>query len=94
MLLQGCELIIALTHMRLPNDKRLAENVPGIDIILGGHDHHYEICNIDGIHVLKSGSDFRDFSQLTVILGEDSNRPQVSVERHTITRNIQEVRSI
>ena len=27
--------------MRLPNDKKLAEQVPEIDLILGGHDHHY-----------------------------------------------------
>ncbi len=29
-------MVIALTHMRLPNDLRLAENVPGIDLVLGG----------------------------------------------------------
>lgn len=39
---KGCDYIIALTHMRTPNDVRLAENVEGIDLILGGHDHVYE----------------------------------------------------
>jgi 5'-nucleotidase len=38
----GCEYVIALTHMRTPNDIRLAESVPEIDLILGGHDHVYE----------------------------------------------------
>jgi 5'-nucleotidase len=28
--------------MRTPNDIRLAESVPEIDLILGGHDHVYE----------------------------------------------------
>ena len=37
----GCEVVIALTHMRTPNDIRLAENVEEVDIILGGHDHVY-----------------------------------------------------
>jgi 5'-nucleotidase len=32
--------------MREPNDKKLAENVPEIDLILGGHDHHYEIYEV------------------------------------------------
>lgn len=36
---QGCELIVALTHMRTPNDFKLANNASDIDIILGGHDH-------------------------------------------------------
>lgn len=40
--LQGCELLVALTHMRIPNDVRLAEQVPELHLILGGHDHHYE----------------------------------------------------
>lgn len=39
---QGCDYVIALTHMRTPNDIRLAENVEEIDLILGGHDHVYE----------------------------------------------------
>ena len=34
--------VIALTHMRTPNDIRLAEQVAGLDLILGGHDHVYE----------------------------------------------------
>lgn len=34
-----CTLIIALTHIGLRADKRLAEEVQGIDIILGGHSH-------------------------------------------------------
>ena len=38
----GCEYVVALTHMRTPNDIRLAESVPEIDLILGGHDHVYE----------------------------------------------------
>ena len=32
--------------MRSPNDKKLAENVPEIDLILGGHDHSYEISEV------------------------------------------------
>jgi hypothetical protein len=31
--------------MRLPNDIILAEDVPDIDIVLGGHDHNY-ICEL------------------------------------------------
>ena len=37
------DLVIALTHMRVPNDMHLAAEVPGIDLVLGGHDHHYEV---------------------------------------------------
>jgi 5''-nucleotidase/2'',3''-cyclic phosphodiesterase and related esterases len=38
--------VIALTHMRNPNDVKLAENVDEIDLILGGHDHVYEVNQV------------------------------------------------
>lgn len=66
----GCEIVIALTHMRTPNDIKLAKNAIGIDIILGGHDHVCEDIVENGIHVIKSGTDFRQFGLVTV----DTNR--------------------
>ncbi|RFU63797.1 bifunctional metallophosphatase/5'-nucleotidase [Peribacillus glennii] len=34
------DLIVILSHLGLPNDERMAEDFPEIDIILGGHTHH------------------------------------------------------
>ena len=37
---EGCQYIIALTHMDTKNDRKLAQSGKGyIDLILGGHDH-------------------------------------------------------
>lgn len=36
---QECDIVIALTHMRVPNDKKLCQEVQDIDFALGGHDH-------------------------------------------------------
>ncbi|ETW09319.1 hypothetical protein, variant 1 [Aphanomyces invadans] len=36
---RGADVIIALTHVSIAHDKLLAKRVPGIDVILGGHDH-------------------------------------------------------
>lgn len=67
---EGCEIVIALTHMRTPNDIELAKNCPKIDLILGGHDHVFEIQEINGTIILKSGTDFRQFGKVTI----DKNR--------------------
>lgn len=40
---EGADIIIALTHMRLPNDERLVREVEGVDLLLGGHDHDYVV---------------------------------------------------
>lgn len=44
--IQGCKIVIALTHMRTPNDIRLAKEVDEIDLILGGHDHVSEFIEV------------------------------------------------
>ncbi|HZZ42889.1 MAG TPA: bifunctional UDP-sugar hydrolase/5'-nucleotidase [Tepidisphaeraceae bacterium] len=36
---EHADVVIALTHLGVPHDKELADAVPGIDIILGGHSH-------------------------------------------------------
>jgi 5'-nucleotidase len=68
---QGADCVIALTHMRWPNDVKLAENVDEIDIILGGHDHDFGAKTVNGKLVLKSGTDFRSFSVVTLTFQAD-----------------------
>lgn len=36
---QGADIIVALTHDNLADDRRLAQEVEGIHVLLGGHDH-------------------------------------------------------
>lgn len=74
---QGCDLIIALTHSRLPTDEKLAAEVQGIDLILGGHDHLYvakQVAPFDQL-IVKSGADFRDFTVIDVELQEPMPPP-------------------
>ncbi|KDR81434.1 hypothetical protein GALMADRAFT_239326 [Galerina marginata CBS 339.88] len=116
-----CDLVIALTHSRLPNDIKLAkelfalspsaqETLPiisehGVDIVLGGHDHIYfvgrgvtswENFNIEGevlgaesdngdVLVIKSGSDFRDLSEISLRL---TSTPKHSIRRMVISEII------
>ncbi|KAF1969596.1 ser/Thr protein phosphatase family protein [Bimuria novae-zelandiae CBS 107.79] len=63
---QGAEIIVAVSHQREPNDNKLAEKTGGglIDIILGGHDHYYAHSFVNGTHVLRSGTDFKQLSHV------------------------------
>ena len=77
---RGAEAVIAMTHMRMPNDVLLAREMgthaagdAGVDLILGGHDHDYLLQDVNGVLVVKSGTEFRyltevnlDFSKPTV----------------------------
>lgn len=63
---EGAEMVVVVAHQRQLNDDKLATELePGtIDMILGGHDHYYAHSEINGTHVLRSGSDFKQLSYL------------------------------
>ena len=50
-----CDLIIALNHMRVPDDRKMAasNDTSIVDMIFGGHDHSYlnELNTETGIYV-------------------------------------------
>lgn len=87
---EGAEIVIALTHMREPNDNKLAEKTDGIiDIILGGHDHYYNHSFIKGTHVLRSGTDFKQLSYIEARRKpDDSGRWDIDIIRRDVTSEI------
>eukprot|EP01023_Acetabularia_acetabulum_P056390 TRINITY_DN65489_c0_g1_i1.p1 TRINITY_DN65489_c0_g1~~TRINITY_DN65489_c0_g1_i1.p1 ORF type:complete len:159 (+),score=35.00 TRINITY_DN65489_c0_g1_i1:101-577(+) len=106
---QGAELIIALTHMRIHNDIRLASAVEGIDLVLGGHDHHYEVREVPptGTFIFKSGTDFRELSLIDVelppiisnqngsLLSHEISVPKtITYQRHEVTAKIKEDKEV
>lgn len=85
----GVDYVIALTHMRWPNDIRLAENVEEIDLVLGGHDHDFGIREIAGKMVVKSGTDFRNFGLVTLTFNPDGH-VLVDVQECTVDSSLPE----
>lgn len=51
------DVIVALTHFYMAEDKKLAAALPEIDLILGGHDHDPMDAMVGKTLILKTGSD-------------------------------------
>lgn len=63
---EECDFVIALTHMRTFNDNILAEKSKHIDLILGGHDHFLYLNQTNDNLVVKSGTDYKNLSHITI----------------------------
>lgn len=87
---QGAEIIVAVSHQREPNDDKLAERCGGdlIDIVLGGHDHYYAHSFINGTHVLRSGTDFKQLSHIEVWRKADGKGWDFKITRRDVVSTI------
>ncbi len=52
----GADVVVALTHNHVEQDRELLREVPAIDIVLGGHDHLVLAMNDGRQTILKAGS--------------------------------------
>jgi 5'-nucleotidase / UDP-sugar diphosphatase len=65
---EGADVIVALTHLTMSEDMRLAEEVPEINVILGGHDHDPMTFYDDKTFIHKSGQNAYYLVRLDLIL--------------------------
>ena len=61
----GAEVIVAVTHLTISQDKELAKAVP-IDLILGGHEHYLINAYAGHAPILKMGSDARFLGKIEI----------------------------
>ncbi|QRF22675.1 bifunctional metallophosphatase/5'-nucleotidase [Alicyclobacillus sp. TC] len=80
---KGCSVVICLSHLGLFDDRVLAQRVPGIDVILGGHTHHFmhEPEVVGHTYIFQAGKHGRAFGHVSLEWVSDEKRVgSVSVE--------------
>ena len=61
-------MILALTHEDFADDRELAQTVPGIDLILGGHDHNPITFAERDILIVKAGYDAHYLAAIDLVV--------------------------
>ena len=71
-----CNVIICLSHLGIVDDNRLAESVPGINVVVGGHDHYLFASPRVVTHgvgdptwILQANSAYLDIGKLKLTVG-------------------------
>ena len=77
----GADVIIALTHLTIAEDRALAQQVPGLSVILGGHEHNPITWYEGGTLIHKSGQDARYLGRIDLVMEKQmtDKGPQVTV---------------
>jgi len=86
------DVIVALTHQDMADDKTLAAAVPEIDVILGGHEHDPLDARVGKTLILKTGSEAVALGRidLLVSIGKEGRRVETKWELIPVTDEIPE----
>lgn len=70
----GANVIIGLTHMFMYQDKQLARCAPGIDLILGGHEHTLLQSSANGTPIFKMWADAREVGKFDLFINTKTGK--------------------
>ena len=70
----GAQVIVALTHLSMSEDKALARCVQGIDVIIGGHEHTLLQSLSERTPIFKMTSDAREMAQIDIYVNRSSGK--------------------
>ncbi len=83
---RGADLVVALTHLPLQEDRRLLRYVDDLDIVLGGHDHTVMALYDGGKLVAKAGEDGEYLAVIDIALSRDEDEVEwIPSWRHITT---------
>jgi 5'-nucleotidase len=88
--------IVALTHLSLEQDAEFATAVPGIDLVLGGHEHENWLM-VRGprfVPIVKADANVRSLAIVTMTFTTPGARPQVSARLLRIDDTIASVPAV
>ena len=87
---QGAKAVVALTHLSMSEDKKVAKCAE-IDVIVGGHEHTLLQSEAGGAPIFKMTSDARELGKIDLNISKDSGRVE-SIDWRIIpvTKEVQE----
>lgn len=79
MIRDSVDVLVALTHLAVADDQRVAESIPGIDLILGGHEHENYLLQRGPrfTPIIKGDANVRTVAVVRVGVGARGTRPSV-----------------
>ena len=75
----GADVIVALTHLFIDDDRKLAAEVPEIDLILGGHDHEPITWYNGRTFIHKSGQNAQFLTRVDLAIDKNEITSKVAV---------------
>jgi len=70
----SCDAVVAITHQAMEDDIKLAQQLPGLALILGGHEHDMRYQKVGNVIISKAHANARSVYELKLQINKNSKR--------------------
>jgi 5'-nucleotidase len=76
----SCDAVVAITHQSMEDDIKLAKQIPGLTLIMGGHEHERHYARIGNVYITKADANARSAYIIDLSINKNSKRQEVKTE--------------
>jgi 2',3'-cyclic-nucleotide 2'-phosphodiesterase (5'-nucleotidase family) len=69
--------VVAITHQSIQDDERLAKEIPGLTVILGGHEHDMRFEKVGNIYITKAHANAKSAYAVKLLINKKKKRIKV-----------------
>lgn len=80
-----CDAVVAITHQAMEDDIKLARQLPGLALIMGGHEHERHYAKIGNVYITKADANAK--SAYIIKLNINKNKQQLKLTTKLIDVN-------
>jgi 2',3'-cyclic-nucleotide 2'-phosphodiesterase (5'-nucleotidase family) len=81
----SCDAVIAITHQAMDDDIKLARQIPGLALIIGGHEHERHYAKIGNVYITKADANAKSAYILSMRINK--NKHEVNIKTNIIDVN-------
>ncbi len=76
----SCDAVIAVTHQSMDDDIKLARQIPGLALIIGGHEHERHYAKIGNVYITKADANARSVYIINMKLNKKRKLLKINAE--------------
>lgn len=84
----SCDAVVAITHQSMDDDVKLAKQIPGLTLIMGGHEHERHYAKIGNVYITKADANARTAYIIDININKKNKEQAVKTELKTIDDKI------
>ncbi len=84
----SCDAVIAVTHQAMDDDIKLARQIPGLALVIGGHEHERHYAKIGNVYITKADANAKSAYIIKLNLNKTNKELKLKADILDVNENI------